>query len=167
MFWKKTDSSEKKTAIKLYAVCVEMARKPSHYLDFDIRDEILGRFEVLSVFLFVMLRRLKEEKTAEASTVSQKMVELFVEDMDHSLRNARLSEKGIDRNFKRFIEGFFGRLTAYDMALEDDSLDRALYKNVYDSNNDCMSQSSQLGSYVKAQLDHLKIQKNIHELCFI
>ncbi len=166
MFWKKTNSPAKEIAIKLYSVCVEQVQNPQIYEKYSISDEVLGRFEVLSLFLFVMLRRLKQDVSAETAQVSQELVDLFVEDMDHSLRNARLTEKGIDKNFKRFVEGFFGRLVAYDTALDDNSLEQVIYRNVYDGNNDYNDASKKLGSYIKEQLDKLTSQEDVRYLCF-
>ncbi len=166
MFWKKTNSPAKEIAIKLYATCVDRVKTPEIYQAYSINDEVLGRFEVLSLFLFMMLRRLKQDTSTESAEISQELVDLFVEDMDHSLRNARLTEKGIDKNFKRFVEGFFGRLVAYDAALDDNSLEQAIYRNVYDGNNEYNDASKKLGVYIKEQLDRLTSQEDIRSLCF-
>jgi cytochrome b pre-mRNA-processing protein 3 len=124
--------------------------------------------KILSLFLFLMLRRSERWITIRSMLleISQELVDLFVEDMDHSLRNARLTEKGIDKNFKRFVEGFFGRLVAYDTALDDNSLEQAIYRNVYDGNNDYNNVSKKLGAYIKEQLDKLTSQEDIRSLCF-
>lgn len=166
MFWKKTNSPAKEIAVKLYATCVDRVKSPIIYQDYSINDEILGRFEVLSLFLFMMLHRLKKDTSTQSTEISQELVDLFVEDMDHSLRNARLSEKGIDKNFKRFVEGFFGRLVAYDIALEDNSLEQAIYRNVYDGNNEYADVSKKLGEYIKDQLGMLNSQNDIQSLRF-
>ncbi|MBX3458073.1 MAG: hypothetical protein KF820_06940 [Candidatus Paracaedibacteraceae bacterium] len=166
MFWKKTNSPAKEIAVKLYATCVDRVKNPVIYQDYSINDEVLGRFEVLSLFLFMMLRRLKKDTSTQSAEISQELVDLFVEDMDHSLRNARLSEKGIDKNFKRFVEGFFGRLVAYDTALDNNSLEQAIYRNVYDGNNEYNDASKKLGAYIKEQLNVLNSQNDIQLLCF-
>ncbi len=167
MFWKKTKSFNKEVAIRLYSDCVDMVKKPINYTDFMIPDEVLGRFEALSVYLFVMLRRLKEEKTSESAEITQEIIDLFVADMDHSLRDARLSEKKIDKNFKRLIEGFYGRLVAYDTALEESSLEQAIHKNVYGSVSDRLVQSSKLADQVNQLLNKLRTQQNISNISFL
>lgn len=166
MFWKKTDSTNKEIAVKLYSTCVDAARNPDNYTKFGLRDEIFGRFEALSIYLFVILRRLKEDNTEIASSVSQEMVNLFVADMDHSLRNARLSEKKIDKNFKRFVEGFYGRLLAYDQAVDDNKLNYAIHKNAYDGATDFALSAKQLSEHIYSQLTFLRSQHDINNLRF-
>lgn len=166
MFWKKTDSTNKEIAVKLYSSCVEAARNPDNYIKFGLRDEIFGRFEALSIYLFVVLRRLKEDKTDIALSVSQEMVDLFVADMDHSLRNARLSEKKIDKNFKRFVEGFYGRLLAYDQAIDENKLNDAIHKNAYDGESEFATSANQLSEHIHSLLIFLRSQNDINNLRF-
>lgn len=165
-FAKKTISPEtttNKLAETLYVRAVERIREPRFYNDCAIEDSPLGRFELLSLHLFILLRLLKEHGSPEASQVSQALCDLFAADMDHSLRDIRLSEMKADRQYKKFIEGFYGRLVSYDEAIdflpergatERDltKLVEAILKNVYSGNSSNGSSAEGLATYVMGQL---------------
>ncbi|WP_010297056.1 ubiquinol-cytochrome C chaperone family protein [Candidatus Odyssella thessalonicensis] len=166
MFGKSPKINNYLAAVSLYQACVEKARDPRYYTDFSIEDQVLGRFEILSLQLFLMLRRLKEETSSVAKSLSQEICNLFVADMDHSLRNVRLSEKKIDKSFKRFIEGFYGRLVAYDEGLEEGSLDKAILKNIYDNNLAYQEIAKNLAEEATGLLNILRQQSNVNNLKF-
>ncbi|MBW8310026.1 MAG: hypothetical protein K0M45_10420 [Candidatus Paracaedibacteraceae bacterium] len=143
-----------------------MARQPDYYTDFSIQDKVLGRFEALALHLFLMLRRLKEDASPIAQNISQEMCDLFVADMDHSLRNARLSESKIDKSFKRFVEGFYGRLVAYDKGLDEGTLEDAILKNVYDDDPAHLHLGKKMAVRMTNLLDGLRQQSDVINLNF-
>lgn len=166
MFWKSKKKDDNLIAVKLYDRCVIMARQPEYYIDFTIQDKIFGRFEVLALHLFLLLRRLKEDNSKLAQEISQELCDLFVADMDHSLRNARLSERKIDKNFKRFVEGFYGRLVAYDTGLDDGSLTDAILRNVYQEDQQQFNMAQKLANKITDLLDGLRQETDITNLKF-
>lgn len=122
---------------KLYARIVEQSRLPTFYIDFQVEDSLRGRFEMMCLHLFLVLHRLKHASISEqpfASRLSQLLCDAAVEDFDHSLRALRVSESAVGRAYKQAVEGFYGRLTAYDKAFETDDprvLHAALARNIY------------------------------------
>ncbi len=166
MFGKSPKINNNLVAVSLYNQCSLMTRCPEYYTIFSIEDKVFGRFEVLALQLFLMLRRLKEESSPEAQSISQEICNLFVADMDHSLRDVRLSELKIDKNFKRFIEGFYGRLVAYDAGLESSSLDQAILKNIYDNDHNYLQTAKKLADKATELLNILRQQSDINNLDF-
>ncbi len=166
MFGKSSKRNNNLVAVSLYSHCVTMARQPDYYTDFSIQDKVLGRFEVLALHLFLMLRRLKEEATPLARDISQEMCDLFIADMDHSLRNARLSESKIDKNFKRFVEGFYGRLVAYDKGLDEEALEAVILKNVYEDDITHLHLVKKIAVRMTHLLDVLRQQSDVANLSF-
>lgn len=162
-------SSWKQCAQDLYAFAVDLARQPFLYTDYKIPDTPEGRYELLVLHLFLILNRLKKENLKE---VMQEICDLMVADMDHSLRDLRLSDLKIARQFKKFVEGFYGRLVAYDDALNSlnpDDLQTALLRNVYGQENDSNADSDDvqgakdegyardllpLATYMRTQYNH-------------
>lgn len=171
LFKKDKVDDVKSLSVHYYQMAVDRARDRKFYENLTINDDPLGRFEMLALHLFIMLRRLKEEKgsSATAHELSQELCDLFVADMDHCLRDLRLSELKIDKQFKVFVEGFYGRLAAYDDALEraenEDSgskdhhtskLLEALLKNIY---NGCKTNEGcaiALEKYIHFQLANMR-----------
>jgi cytochrome b pre-mRNA-processing protein 3 len=166
MFGKAKKRNNNLIAVSLYGRCVSMARSPEYYTMFAIQDKLLGRFEVLALHLFLILRRLKEEASPQARDISQELCDLFVADMDHSLRDARLSESKIDKSFKRFVEGFYGRLVAYDTGIDEGSLGQAIFRNIYDNDPVQRETGKKLTDRVSGLLATLRQQSDITNLNF-
>ena len=80
-------------ASELYGAIVAQARLPVFYQrlgvqqQFGVPDTLEGRFVVLSVHLFAVLHRLKEEG-GEAARTAQSLANLFAADMETVLRIA-------------------------------------------------------------------------------
>lgn len=124
-----------KIAEMLYQRVVSQARHPIFYRDFAIADSVRGRFEMMTLHLFVVLHRLKmDNEKKRVEKISQKLCDLLVEDMDNSLRDLTISDGTVAKSFKKAMEGFYGRLTAYDRAIQNDDprdLKEVLLRNVY------------------------------------
>ncbi len=131
------DSTAQGIADKTYRRIVEQARHPSFYRDFEVLDSVRGRFEMMTLHLFIILHRLKNEQGKaknKAERISQKLCDLMVADMDHSLRDLKITESTVSKSFKKVIEGFYGRLSAYDRAIKNDDprdLREVIHRNVF------------------------------------
>ena len=122
---------------ELYAAVTSQARQYIFFHDYQVPDTPQGRFEMLVLHLSLILRRLKflqPEELGSFSELSQKLCDWVVADIEESLRAMPVSELKITRHLKSYMEGFYGRLVAYDKALElndKDMLEQAIRRNVY------------------------------------
>ena len=123
---------------QLYGAVTCQSRQYIFYKDYHIPDTPQGRFEVLALHLSLMMRRLKflhPNEVGECSGLSQKLSDWVVADVEESIRSLPVSELKITRHLKKFMEGFYGRLMAYDKALELNDkgmLEQAIRRNVYE-----------------------------------
>lgn len=116
----------------LYAQIVAAARQTLFYSDWNVPDTPLGRFEMLSLHMYLVQRRLRGEGGA-AAEVAQVLIDEFFLDVDHSLRELGISDVGVPKRMKKLAKMFYGRTAAYDDALRDDdraALAAALARNV-------------------------------------
>lgn len=116
----------------LYESIVAAARQPIFYSDFGVADTPLGRFEVLSAHMALILRA---SRTADkpVKDVVQILNEEFFKDVDHSLRELGIGDAGVPKRMKKLISNFYGRLEAYVAAIDaEDSaaLSAALERNM-------------------------------------
>lgn len=122
---------------ELYAAVTSQSRQFIFFHDYQVPDTPQGRFEILTLHLSLMLRRLKflySEELKGFGHLSQKLCDWVVADVEESLRAMPVSELKITRHLKSYIEGFYGRLIAYDKALELNDkvvLEQAIRRNVY------------------------------------
>lgn len=116
----------------LYAQIVAAARQTIFYSDWNVPDTPLGRFEMLSLHMFLFQHRLRGESGA-ASELAQVLIDEFFLDVEHSLRELGIGDVGVPKRMKKLAKMFYGRTAAYDDALERDdreALAAALARNV-------------------------------------
>ena len=102
---------------RLYEEIVAAARQPLLYAAYNVPDTPLGRFEMLSLHLFLLLHRLRGEE-GTAKEVAQQLTDEFFLDVDHSLRELGIGDHGIPRRVKKLGRMFYGRAAAYGPALD-------------------------------------------------
>lgn len=115
-----------------YAAIVGQARHPAFYARFGVPDTLEGRFDMIVLHLWLVLRRLREDAPAEAG---QALFNRFCADMDGNLREMGVGDLTVPKRMRKFGEAFYGRAAAYDAALAQPSprevLVAALDRNVF------------------------------------
>lgn len=141
------------TALALYSAAVVQARRPELYLDYAVPDSIDGRFDMIALHVFLLLRRLRAEGGA-ALPLSQALADLMFDDMDQSLREMGVGDMGVGKRVRRMAEAFYGRAAAYDAALGQgpEDLESALARNVYRGATPETARLSGLARYVRQQI---------------
>lgn len=116
----------------LYEKIVAAARQPCFYADWNVPDSPLGRFEMLSLHMFLFLHRMRGEE-GTSRDVAQELTDTFFLDIDHSLRELGISDVGVPKRMKKLARMFYGRVESYADALERGdraALAAALARNV-------------------------------------
>ncbi len=113
----------------LYLRLIEEARQSHWYVAGGVADDVNGRFAVLSSVVALALARLDGE--AQASVA---LTELFVDDMEASLREIGIGDMVVGKRVGRLVSALGGRLGAYRDALAADDgavFRQAVARNVY------------------------------------
>ncbi|OPY97178.1 ubiquinol-cytochrome C chaperone [Bradyrhizobium sacchari] len=132
----------------IYGMIVTQAREPIFYRDLGVPDTVNGRFDLLLLHLWLLLRRLR---TVQGATeLSQALFDRFCEDMDDNLREMGVGDQAVPKRMRAFGEAFYGRVQAYDQAMEDvgEALAAAICKNIL--NGTGMDQARHLAAYARA-----------------
>ena len=132
----------------IYGMIVTQAREPLFYRDLGVPDTVNGRFDLLLMHLWLVLRRLKSADGG--NELSQALFDHFCYDMDDNLRELGVSDLKVPKRMHAFGEAFYGRTAAYDLALTDGSeaLAQALCKNVLNGEN--IEKARRLAAYAEA-----------------
>ena len=79
--------------------------------------------------------------------------------MDRSLREMGVSDVGVGKKVRKMAEVFYGRVTAYDRALEEgrEQLEAATNRNVFPDSPNAVA-ASRLATYMLDQRSHLAAQ---------
>lgn len=111
---------------------VSASREPSLYLDGRVPDDFEGRFEALTLHLFLVLRRLRE-LPAPAADVAQDLIDASFAYLELGFRQGGTSDVAVPKRMKKIGRSFYGRLSGYEEALAaaaPDALEAALLRNV-------------------------------------
>jgi cytochrome b pre-mRNA-processing protein 3 len=132
----------------IYGMIVTQAREPLFYRDLGVPDTVNGRFDLLVLHLWMVLRRLRPMEGGTA--LSQALFDRFCDDMDGNLREMGVGDLTVPKRMQAFGEAFYGRVAAYDLALAagEEPLAQALCKNIL--NGAQIENAGRLAVYVEA-----------------
>ena len=143
----------------IYGMIVTQARESIFYRDLSdqhqgsdqglgVPDTVEGRFDLLLLHLWLVLRRLRS--TQDGPALSQALFDRFCEDMDDNLRELGVGDLAVPKRMRAFGEAFYGRARAYDRAMDDggDVLASAICRNIL--NGAGTEQARRLAAYARA-----------------
>jgi cytochrome b pre-mRNA-processing protein 3 len=113
------------------------ARREVLFAEFGVADTLDGRFEMVALHAGLTMRRLMRlgEQGREAA---QRLADAIFEGFDDAFRALSIADAGVIKRQKTFGAAFYGRLTAYEAALEArdrDALRGAQARNFYGAAN--------------------------------
>jgi len=120
-------------AENLYEEAVRLARNPVFFDRYDVRDDVDGRFDTLSLILALIMRRLKSIGDP-GKDCSQQLFDSMFADMDLSLREMGAGDIGVSKRVRIMAEAFMGRLDSYVDAIDKSdktAFSAALQRNLF------------------------------------
>ena len=117
-------------AARLYDAIVAQARQPEFYATGGVPDSVDGRFEMITLHTYLVLRRLRAAgETGEP--LAQALVDVLFSDMDASLREMGAGDLGVGKRVKQMATAFYGRVAAYETAEKAGDMPQALARNLF------------------------------------
>ncbi|MFD1197493.1 ubiquinol-cytochrome C chaperone family protein [Brucella gallinifaecis] len=155
LFRRKTKENET-IVLRLYETIVAAARQKRFFAQFQVPDTPLGRYEMLSLHIFLVLHRMKGENSS-LMPLAQDIADEFFKDVDHSLRELGIGDQGVPKRMKKLARMFYGRVSSYGAALDNNdksALAAALTRNIQ-PDLEFWPYSHHLSEYVFACRDQL------------
>lgn len=121
-----------RTGYQLYCAAVAAARQPWFYRALGVPDTLDGRFDMVGLHVFLLIRRLNA-LPPPGPDVAQAVFDAMFTDMDTNLRELGVSDLAVGRRVRAMWEALHGRAAAYEAALaqDDAALAAALARNVW------------------------------------
>jgi cytochrome b pre-mRNA-processing protein 3 len=114
----------------LYAAVVAKGREPAWYREGQVPDTLDGRFDMIAAILSLVLLRLEREGESGRGP-SVLLTEIFIEDMDGTLRQLGVGDYVVGKHVGRMMSAVGGRLTAFRAGRESGSLAEAVTRNIF------------------------------------
>ncbi|MDA0230972.1 MAG: ubiquinol-cytochrome C chaperone family protein [Proteobacteria bacterium] len=132
---------ERDQALSLYIAAVEQARRPGFYTDCGVADSLDGRFDLIVLHVFLVVRALRPSGEP-GKRLSDLMFKIMMDDMDMNLREMGVGDLSVGKRVKSMARAFYGRAAAYDAAFDaerdaapdaavEERLEATLQRNIY------------------------------------
>ena len=147
-----------RNANMIYGILVAQARKPIFYTTHSVADTIDGRFDMVALHLFIVLRRL--DSVDGGRLMQQGLADITIADMDQAIRELGVGDTGVAKRIQIMAQAFWGRFEAYNI-LEQKSLASSVIKNVFRGDATKTKQANALAAYIIAQIEFLNKQDDL------
>lgn len=147
------------SAYAIYSALVDQARTPEFYTRLGVPDTVDGRFDLICLHAFLVIRRLQAEG-GEAPVLAQKLFDTMFKDMDRNLREMGVGDLSVGKHVKRMAKAYYGRAAAYEhgMSAGREALESALRRNLYRLSEPTDAQVRAVADYTVAQSERLTVQ---------
>ena len=149
-----------RSGFELYGAAVRAARDPALFLALGLPDTVDGRFDLVSLHVALLIRRLRRDQDRRGPALAQAVFDAMFADMDLNLREMGVGDLSVGKKVRQAWEAFHGRALAYETALDsadDEALAGALARNVWRAEPP-EGAPARLAGLARAQAAHLEGQ---------
>lgn len=119
MFGRLFANPSKSVPHDLYGRVVTQSRKTVFYEELGIPDTVSGRYDILSLHLFLLSHALTKFDNPLAGPLNQEIFDIFTTNIDDALRQLGIGDTSVPKRKKRLIHQFYGHISAFERVLED------------------------------------------------
>ena len=122
----------------LFGSIASAARQPLHYTRHGLPDTIMGRFEMMTLHMWLFQHRAKGSSAA-VEALAQDVVDVFFREVDHTLREIGIGDTSVPKRMKKLARMVYGRWEAYGGALaasDIEAMTDAVLRNVFSEGGD-------------------------------
>lgn len=149
-----------RAGFELYGAAVGAARNPALFLALGVPDTVEGRFDLVSLHVALVIRRLRTDSDPRGPALAQAVFDAMFADMDLNLREMGVGDLSVGKKVREAWEAFHGRALAFEAALESpdaDALPVAVARNIWRGEPPAGA-PQRLAALARAQVEHLARQ---------
>lgn len=142
----------------VYRAIVAQSRQPVFYAQWGVPDTVTGRFDVLSLHMGLVFRRLGGQGKP-ATDFSQSLFDLFFKDMDRNLREMGAGDLSVPKKIRDMGNLFYGLTTKLNEAMgrgDRAEVESVLKRNLFADRED--ADVAALADYLEAEYSKLSRQ---------
>jgi len=150
--WFEKSAARKALGHRLYAVLVARARDPVFFREFEVPDTVDGRFDLVALHGWLALEHLRGE-------AAQALTDAIFIGFDEAMREQGQGDMGLGRKMRQFADAWYGRMTAYGAAKDEEELAAAINRNLYRQRPDNAIRARTLADYAFAAREYLRYSR--------
>ena len=124
-FYKK-ENKEKNFVNDIYSKNLRISIRFIQSGKYILKKDFQTSFEIFSLFLIFHLKNFKDFKIKNYEKINEKLINLFVNDLDYSFREVGIGDMKIGKYVKIFIKKFYFRLSVIDEILNKKDLNKII-----------------------------------------
>lgn len=136
----------------LYTVLVARARDPVFFREFEVPDTVDGRFDLVALHGWMALEHLQGD-------AAQALTDAIFLGFDEAMREQGQGDMGLGRKMRQFADAWYGRMTVYGAAQNEEELAAALNRNLYRERSDNAIRARTLADYAFGAREHVKYSR--------
>ena len=156
--WFKARNALRDTAKQLYGTSVTQARQETFYAQRGVPDTVEGRFEMIVLHLFLVVRRLQRQGK-QGQDLARAMLEAFVIDVDDHMREVGIADLKVPKHVKKAAAIAYERYGDYGAALDgpaDGPVQKLIIKHIYGQDQDAEAPSADQIAGATAITDYMR-----------
>ncbi len=125
LFGSKSASADAKVPQLIYGAVVAQSRKSDFYTRFQIADNVMGRYNMLALHVFLLNYRLKPSNSnmdEKRQLMSQHLFDLFVIDLERGLRDLGFADTSVHKRKKKLVHSYYALIDEFDPLLENKNI---------------------------------------------
>ena len=148
------NKTEKRAADRLFQASVAQARQVWFYEQAHVPDTTAGRFDMITLHLFLVLDRLKQ---AQSGDLERLVAERFIDELDVTFREMGTGDMGVGPKVRKLAQQFYNRLSRYAAAnaAGGAAMTAELHDTLFDAAQDRRSDAERLAIYLDGARTHL------------
>ena len=108
-YFKKKENKDKKIANKIYVSLIDFIQLILNKSDIKIKKDFNSSFELMTIFLFAIFFAYK--KKIKNKNINQYLMNLYIIDLDKSLRELGIGDMSIGKYVKSYVKKFYYRIS--------------------------------------------------------
>ena len=113
---------------ELYGSVVAQARQPVFFTDYGFPDTVTGRFDLVTLHLFLFSRRMVREDKPVAQSLNQEVFDRFTDETDRALRELGVGDTSVPKRKKRMVHSFYAIVEEFSGPLDANDADALIAK---------------------------------------
>jgi len=98
---------------QIYGAVVAQARMPEFYTELSVPDSVTGRFDMLTLHMFLLGHRLAQENDPLARQLSQEVFDEFTDGLDDALRAIGIGDTSVPKRKQAMVRGYYAQIEEF------------------------------------------------------